>query len=112
MNIEIRLPSLTIEEPINCIQVNAEGRVLYECPTCSKQWAGEKVLDTLVQEAQKRILEKAIERLEWKKNDYMTIVESGSGTLKLDLAMMQKYYRQGIDQAIAELKSLLGEVDT
>lgn len=64
-----------------------------------------------IKEAQKRILEKAIERLEGKKNDYMTFVEKGTdGMLKLDLALMQKYYRRGIDEAITELKSLMGEV--
>lgn len=107
--------------PFSCMSTDE----VYTSPmTNEKPWWDEFILDEyighgvrrgdveiLLMAHQKRILEKAIERLEWKKNDYMTFVEKGTdGILKLDLALMQKYYRRGIDEAITELKSLMGEV--
>jgi hypothetical protein len=96
------IPTLSTEE-LNVIQVNLEGRVLYQCPTCSKPWTGEKVVDTLVQEAQKRILEKAI----WRLDGEVTALPEDRRSMEYTNG-----YLDSLGEAIAELKSLLGEVDT
>ena len=101
------IPTLSTEE-LNVIQVNLEGRVLYQCPTCSKQWAGEKVVDTLVQEAQKTTLEKVIERLESAGNEDRIESELHEAQCICSICMSWEHRKQ----AIAEIKSLLGEVDT
>ena len=101
------IPMLSAEE-LNVIQVSAEGRVLYQCPTCSKQWTGEKVVDTLVQEAQKRILVKAIGRMESAGNEDRIESELHEAQCICSICMSWEHRKR----AIAELKSLMGEVDT
>lgn len=92
-------PTISSDELVNVIKLTVDGRALYQCSTCSKQWEGEKIYDHVEQEAQKRILEKAIERLEGKKHS----LESWQNFVLPDINRV-------IDVAIAELKSLLGEV--
>lgn len=104
------VPSVSImtDEEINVIQVNAEGRMKYQCPTCSKPWEGEKMFDLVEKEAQKRILEKAIERLESIGKEDRIESELHEAQCVCSICMSWEHRKE----AIAELKLLMGEVDT
>jgi len=85
------LPTLLSDELANVIRLTVDGRAIYQCPTCSNPWEGEKMYDHVEKQAQKRILEKAIERLE----DVSGEMEDAS-----------------YEKAITAIKSLLAEIDT
>lgn len=100
------LPTLLSDELANVIRLTVDGRAIYQCPTCSNPWEGEKMYDHVEKQVQKTTLEKVIERLESAGNEDRIESELHEAQCICSICMSWEHRKQ----AIAELKEMLGEV--
>lgn len=93
------------------------GGVICECPNCDGTFGTDMGLgiyddSTVTKQAQKRILEKAIERLEGKKRCSETPYGPGSCIACGEAGESDDCVNAVVNDCIKEMRSLMGEVDT